>query len=306
MKPEGPSHHNRDIAAPGLAAVRLGVVGFVVAISLVGLASHWIGIYPFDMADYWDAATRLRDGQPLYQAGPGDRVSEFRYAPWFACAWIPLTYLDRDVVTTAWIVLLAACTAAVVFDVGRRGLAGVAVAILLGAQLLWWVRGGNVQPLMVALLYFGIRTRAGPLAVAIAATLKVVPLAFVLVYAARRQWGRVALTAGLAVLLAAPILAHDLSNFGQGVDTAATNLSLFRVSPVLWAVGGMAVLFVTGAGVLMRWRSVPFWTALTAVVALPRLFIADMTLMLVAIGASDDAAAGDSAKPRPLSRSTES
>ena len=49
-----------------------------------------------DINAYWLAAHRLRDGEPLYLTNLSpDSYRVFRYAPWFAWAWVPLTYLPR-------------------------------------------------------------------------------------------------------------------------------------------------------------------------------------------------------------------
>lgn len=260
---------------------RFVAVGLIAGVSLAGLLAHWQGVYPWDMDVYWDAAMRLRSGDELYLMGmPDDGISEYRYTPWFAYLWIPLTYLPHDLVTSVWVALMAAAALAVTISLVRRGWAGLALALLLGVQMAWWVRGGNVQPLMIAGLYFGMRTRSGPIAIAAAATLKIVPIAFVLVYVARREWSKVAWTIGATVALAAPLLLHDLSGYGSGVDAAATNHSLILVSPVLWAI------VVAGGGLVAiwsAWRRSPLtsaWASVAALVALPRLLTGDLTLLL--------------------------
>ncbi|MGH2385582.1 MAG: hypothetical protein ACRDGB_11120, partial [Candidatus Limnocylindria bacterium] len=43
-----------------------------------------------DMDAYWDAAVRLRAGEPLYREyADATAANVYRYAPWFAFAWIP-------------------------------------------------------------------------------------------------------------------------------------------------------------------------------------------------------------------------
>lgn len=269
-------------AAIGL--IRPLVVAFVVAISLVALGLHWKGLSGFDMDQYWAAAMRIRADEPLYVAGAGDRVSHYRYTPWFAYAWIPLTFLDHAFVAAVWASAGFAASAAVVLDVARRGWAGIAVASFLGVELLWWVRGGNVQPLMIAALYFGVRTRAGPALVAAAATLKVAPILFVLVYIARREWRRAAWTLGLTALLSVPVLLHDLSGFGSGIDTASTNMSLFLISPVVWLTAAAGAAAAATWVAFVRPRDVGLASSIAAIAALPRLFMGDLTLLLVAIG----------------------
>ena len=46
-----------------------------------------------DVAAYWGAAEHIRAGEPLYLAGAANASDLYRYAPWFAYAWVPLTLL---------------------------------------------------------------------------------------------------------------------------------------------------------------------------------------------------------------------
>ena len=70
---------------------------------LVALTSYALLTYALarpvgvDVSAYWEAANRLRDGDPLYQARAANASDLYRYAPWFATAWIPLTYLPQAV-----------------------------------------------------------------------------------------------------------------------------------------------------------------------------------------------------------------
>src|SRR5438132_10985738 len=84
-----------------------------------------------DMDVYLGAAIRLRTGQPLYI--PGDvAVDSFWYAPWFAVAWMPLTFLPRLVVAVLWSAVLLAATAVVTVGLGRIGRNGPMLALLVG------------------------------------------------------------------------------------------------------------------------------------------------------------------------------
>jgi len=56
-----------------------------------------------DVRAYWEAALRLRQGLPLYGGTPDpNSYGVFRYAPWFAWMWVPLTYLPRHVAELLW------------------------------------------------------------------------------------------------------------------------------------------------------------------------------------------------------------
>src|ERR1700674_4602675 len=73
-----------------------------------------------DINAYWLAAQRLRDGEPLYPAHVSpDSYQVFRYAPWFAWFWVPLTYLPRTLVDWGWAAILAVASAAVLVQVVR-------------------------------------------------------------------------------------------------------------------------------------------------------------------------------------------
>ena len=52
-----------------------------------------------DINAYWLAAERLKHGEQLYLGSLNpDSYQVFRYAPWFAWFWVPLTYLPRTLV----------------------------------------------------------------------------------------------------------------------------------------------------------------------------------------------------------------
>ena len=80
----------------------------LIRVALIAGPTHW-GFE--DVEAYWQAALRLREGQPLYPVGiDPDSYAVFRYTPWFAWLWVPLTYLDRTVVEWAWAAALAAAS----------------------------------------------------------------------------------------------------------------------------------------------------------------------------------------------------
>ena len=197
-----------------------------------------------DAGAYWEAAIRLRDGEPLYPAlADTDASDVYRYAPWLAWAWVPLTFLPREVVNVIWsIILLAASAAALRPLVRLQGWLSVALflPIVGGISAI-----GNVQPLIVAALVLGVERRTGPLWIAAAASLKAVPLLLVVTYVGRRQWIRVLVTLALTAALVAPMLFYDLSEYPTGAGGASM---LFDV-PILFAL-------VVASGIVMslQWR----------------------------------------------------
>ena len=246
-----------------------------------------------DINAYWLAAERLKHGEPLFLGSlDPDSYRVFRYSPWFAWLWVPLTYLPRTLVTFAWTSLLSVAAAAILVGLIRlRSAAAAALAMILAPWLLSLVQVGNIQPLVVASLGFWTSRRSGPFWVGMAASLKIVPGAFALVYVARREWRRVALTVGFAALLTAPYLLYDLS--GYQTDPGRSYSFYYYASPTVWAVvaGGTAVV-----AMLLAWRRSPYtWVAAAAVamVLAPRSHVTYATYLAVGVlGGSADVIRG--------------
>ncbi len=220
---------------------------------------------------------RLREGEPLYPPLADPEASEvYRYAPWLAWTWIPLTLLPREAVNVIWsIILLGASAAALSPLVRLRAWLAVALflPILVGISAI-----GNVQPLIVAALVLGIERRSGPLWIAIGASLKAVPLLLVGTYLGRRQWLRALMTVMLTAALVAPALLYDLSNYPTGAGAAA----IFG-DPLLYAAAVAA-----GIGISLRLARTEWaWlaSATTAVLAVPRFFVYDLTFLMAALPA---------------------
>ena len=256
------------------------------------LASVWLqtGDWRFeDVGAYWEAAFRLREGLPLY-GGPADPDSYrvFRYAPWFAYLWVPLTYLPRQAAELIWAAGLGAASLAVLWALLRlRTAATVALALALAPMFLSLVQVGNVQPLVVAMLAFGISRRSGPLWIALAASIKAVPILYLLIYAARRQWARMAVALAATALLVLPILLTGAA--GYTTDPGRSFSLYYYVSPVAWAVAGAAA---TAAAAWLAWRRSPFvWVATSVAVMLvaPRAHPTYATFLVVGLlsGARD-------------------
>ena len=255
---------------------RTVALAMILAIGIVNLYWAFSSWTLSDAAAYWNAALRLRDGEALYPLLTNVDASEvYRYAPWFAWAAVPFTLLPVQVAGALWsTVLLAASAIALVPLVRARAwlLVALFAPILIGISAV-----GNVQALLVAALVWGVDRRAGPLAVGAAASLKIFPIVFVAVYLGRRQWGRAAAALAVAAALWAPALLYDLRGYATDAGQAA---SLYAV-PVLWAV-------VVGAGIgltlrVARTRYAWLAAATTVVVSLPRLFVYDVTYLMVGV-----------------------
>jgi hypothetical protein len=257
----------------GSRLARLLAIALVVGVGISQLVFTIGDWHLRDMDAYWEAAMRLREGEPLYPALADGEASEvYRYAPWFAWGWVPLTYLPRGVIDVIWsAVLLAASGAALV----PLACAGAWLAVAFFAPILVGISAiGNVQPLIVAALVLGLERRSGPLWIAAAASLKAVPILFVVTYLGRRQWLRAAATLGLTAVLVAPILLYDLSAYPTDAGAAAG----LAGSPLLYAA-------VVAVGILVSLRLARTrygWlsSAATVAAAVPRLFVYDVTFVL--------------------------
>ena len=231
-----------------------------------------------DMDVYLAAAHRLRDGEPLYVAGDV-AVNSFWYAPWYAVLWVPLSYLPREIVAFGWSAVLLVASGVFAAILWRRGRAGRVLAVLAGPALFAVSAGGNVQALMLLALLTGFHRPWGPAAVAIAASMKVTPVLLVAAYLARREWRRSAVALVITGILYLPALPMGIS--GAGVRSEAAP-SLLGISPVIYATVVVAALAVTA---IVPRRYAVLVAATAAVLALPRLFVYDVTL--VAVGAAE-------------------
>lgn len=229
-----------------------------------------------DVEAYWNAALRLRAGGLLYPAYANDAAAEvFRYSPWFAYAWIPLTYLPEQLVRAGWLAGLAGGGLYAVSHLFNRR--GVVTAVYLGATVLMGVQAGNVHPLLVALLVATVGTRLGPVGIAVAASLKGFPLLLAIVYVGRRDWRSLALTMGLTAVLVVPFAFQDLSSYPTNPERT---LSLMTISPVLW--GLVSVVAAAAAFGLSRTRYGWLAACVAVIAALPRLLLYDYSDLLIA------------------------
>lgn len=258
-----------------IRGARLLAIASVVAIgvnSIVWAIADW---HLADMRVYQEAALRIRAGEPLY-GGDVDALSAYRYAPWFAYAWVPLTYLPQAAINILWSAFLLVGAALSTWAVVRRPSAARVILVLLVGPILFGISAiGNVQAPMIALLILGIPRRWGWLAVGAAASLKVVPLLLALVFVAERRWWQAAAAVVSAVALWLPVawMSADAVTFDPG---------LARTLPAAaWlAVGGLAV----GTAALLAWREsrhAALAAATAAILALPRLFVYEISLLLV-------------------------
>jgi len=230
-----------------------------------------------DVAAYWNAAERLRAGEPLYAGGASNASDLYRYTPWFAYAWVPLTYLPRDAVTAGWLGLMVAAAIVSTLPLLRRGPAGLAAWAIFTPLQLGGAVFGNVQPLLVLMVVWGIERRSGPLWIAIGASLKAVPFLLALVYAGRGEWRRAALATALTALLVAPTFLFDLSAYSTA--PGPNQISLAGVSVFLYLPVALAA--IAAASLLARTRYAWLAGSFAMVAALPRLLTYEIGFLLV-------------------------
>ncbi len=266
-----PQSHRRP------SAIRFARIVALAVIIGIGFNHVWWSVADWHLSDmnaYWEAGLRLRHGAPLFPPVTDVLASEvYRYSPWFAWSWAPLTYLPRGVVNVLWSLILLAASAAAVWPMARRrAWIGVAffLPILVGISAI-----GNVHALLVAALVLGVERRSGPLWIGIAASLKLLPILFVLTYLGKRQWWRAAAAAVITGILLTPYLLYDLSNY----VTSAGGGGLLWDWPFAYVV---AVAAAAGAAILLA-RSRWAWLAASAtvVLAIPRSFLYDVSWVLV-------------------------
>jgi hypothetical protein len=234
--------------------------------------TRWDGA---DLDVYLRAAREwVEHGNPYRYVG--DRgVESYRYGAWFAALWIPFIDTPRLLVEIVWSSILLACTAAIMASlVIEHGERGVPLALLAGGLLISAIAGGNVQPLLVGLLYLGMHRPTGSLWVGLAASIKLVPILYVIPWIGRREWSR-ALTA--ISIMAVGLAPTAFFNVPAVVTDAGAET---YPSLLIWAALAGAAFVV--AVVLSRTRYAWLAAGAAAVLALPRLLSVDLPLILPA------------------------
>ena len=225
-----------------------------------------------DMNAYWEAAIRIRTHEPIYPPLTDINASDvFRYPAWFAYAWVPLTLLPKLAVTTVWIgSMLAVSGMALLPSLRSRSVAGLILALLMAPILVEAAWLGNLEPLLVAALVWGIGSRWEPLAIA-----------FIAIPLARRDLVGAATAAGLAGALLLPsLITGNLASYP--VEVGGT-LSLWVLSPAVWALGAVAALGVLVWAVRSDQRFLPLAAAVASLAISPRLNLSHLARILAGL-----------------------
>src|SRR5688572_21151847 len=106
MSDAAPAWHNAQPPTRWIIRFVLGLLFATCLIRVALIAGNW-GLEDVDA--YWDAAMRLRASEALYPVGLNPNAYQvFRYAPWFAWLWVPLTFLPKVVAFSLWAAVLGA------------------------------------------------------------------------------------------------------------------------------------------------------------------------------------------------------
>ncbi len=238
-----------------------------------------------DANAYWNAAQRLRDGAALYpDLSDANAPDVFRYSPWFAWLWVPLTFLPKGAVLAGWSAILMVSSIVVLVPLLReRSVAASCLAALFGGLLVRTASTGNVHALLIAGLVLGAQRRSGPLWIGIAASLKLVPIIYVVVYVGRREWRQAAVVVATATALLAPALLYDLGHYPLELGSSLSLLSI--AGPLPWTA--VALGFAGMAVTLARRRHGWVAASVAVLAAIPRLELYDLTYLLTGLNHSE-------------------
>ena len=116
----------------------------------------------------------------------------------------------------------------------------------MGGLLVSNLPAANVTPLIVGALVVGLRSRAGPVLLGLAASLKLFPLVLAAGYLAERRWLAAGVAAGVTVVMWLSLLAFDLPLYLRMGSPAfyVGGISLFAVSPIVWLPVALAAAAV--------------------------------------------------------------
>jgi hypothetical protein len=251
----------------------LAITAFALGTALIlAIAGPTLG---YDYHAYANAAHRLLDGQPLYDAtvSVAGGFAIFLYPPPFAFAMLPFALLPGDLGLWAWLAgLIAAFLAGVSLLPVRRE---VRWAIVLLAGLSWpylySIKLGQVGPLLFLAFAVGWRFLAMPRingsAIAVGALIKVQPALLFGWLLVTRRWRAFAI--GVGVCLAAAIVVTPFIGLATWADyvallrrvsTPVTTPHNFTPGAVAYQLGvdeGLATLLesaaIVGALVVSAW-----------------------------------------------------
>jgi hypothetical protein len=240
-----------------------------------------------DVRAYYDAATRLNAGLPLYvEVAHNEVPGSYLYPPLLAIAFRPLALLPYDVAAILWEALVVAATLLTFWRLGVRPVV-LLVASFLALPIMWTVTIGQAQVLITLFLTIG-----SPWAVALAANIKLFPAVVAVYWVGRREWRRlgtfVAWMAGLVAFqfILEPSATIEYVGFLTSTQQGSiNNLSPYAISPVVWAATIVVLAIVALKLAPTRWG----WAAavVLSVFAAPRVLSYQLSTLLAALGGPD-------------------
>jgi Glycosyltransferase family 87 len=267
----------------------LNLVLFALAIfgAAAGVAVAWMHVMGDPLADahaYYEAASRLNAGRPLYPENIDPNSNQiYLYPPLLAIALRPLAILPFEWFALIWELVIIGSFAGLVRYLGvRRKSTWIAIGIL-GIPIGWALAVAQAHVPLTMLLAFG-----QPWSIAIAANLKLTPVLIAIWWLGRREWEAffAFLVWTVLLVLAQVLLAPDASfayfqSIGFEEVGEVRNISPYELSPVLWAALLIAGAVVTLALARTRWG----WAAAVtfATLAPPRLLIYMLMGLLAAV-----------------------
>jgi hypothetical protein len=267
----------------------LRLLAFAIAVigALAGLAVAWMHVVGDPLNDahaYFDAASRLNAGQPLYPAGIDPSTNKiYLYPPLLAILLRPLALLPYTWFALGWELIVVATFVALLRYLGiRKRTTWIAVG-WLGVPIGWALTIAQAHIPMTLLLALG-----QPWSVALAANLKLFPAAIAIWWLGRRDYqsffafviyGGLLVVAQL-VLEPKGTLAF-FSNVGFAQVGEVRNWSPYVQSPALW----FGLVLVGAAVTLVLARTRWGWAAAVTFATLspPRLLTYMFVGLLAAI-----------------------
>lgn len=219
-----------------------------------------------DAHAYWSI-----DLRHLYAGAVVGDLNAFLYSPAAAQVMAPFGVLPWPVFYGFWI---AGLLGSLIWLVGP-----VPAALLLFLPPVWQdITTGNIHLFLAVLIVVGFRWPAAWAGVVLT---KVTPGIGIAWFAARKEWRKLALAAGVTTFIAAISLALAPSLWSEWFSVLRTNASepprLFDM-PLIWRLPPAILITVFGARRNWRW-TVP----IAATMALPVLWTNSLTLLLAAV-----------------------
>jgi hypothetical protein len=233
-----------------LALFGLAVVGAAAGVAVAYM--HIVGDPLNDARSYYDAASRLNAGAPLYPDGIDETTNQiYLYPPLLAVVLRPIALLPYELFALIWELVVVASFVLLVRHLGVRRRATWIWIGILGVPIGWCLAIAQAHIPMTLMIAIG-----QPWSIALAANLKLFPALIALWWLGRREFeaGAAFLMWSALFVLGQVLLEQDGSfayfqqiGFEQiGAGTDLRNFSPYVLSPVIWAsllaVGAIATL----------------------------------------------------------------